>query len=135
VPQGPRATPISKTRFFPGFEAGNDFFRGSDETEAARQIIGRTQRENAQWNAGLDQSRAHLYYRAIAAGDKDEIGGFSQGFLVVLFLSRLISRLMSRLGSAAINCFRPCSASPALGLCIKMIRMSFSSQTIRPKLT
>ncbi len=61
---------------FPAFETRNDFFRRSDETETARQIIGRAQRENAQWNAGVDESTGHFYNRAIAAGGKNEIGGF-----------------------------------------------------------
>lgn len=60
---------------FPAFEARNDFFRRSEETETARQIIGRTQRENAQWNAGVDESRGYFDNRAIAAGGKNEIGG------------------------------------------------------------
>src|SRR5439155_17378911 len=60
---------------FSTFETRNDFFRRSDETETTSQIIGRTQWENAQWNAGVDESRGYFDNRAIAASGKNEIGG------------------------------------------------------------
>jgi hypothetical protein len=77
VPRAPRASSHTDVEgaSFPAFEARNDFFRRSEETESARQIIGRTQRENAQWNAGVDESRGYFDNCAIAAGGKNEIGG------------------------------------------------------------
>src|SRR5437867_7726167 len=77
IPRAPRASSHTDVEgaSFPAFEARNDFFRRSEETESVRQIIGRTQRENAEWNAGVDESTGHLYNRAIATGGKNEIGG------------------------------------------------------------
>jgi hypothetical protein len=66
---------------FSAFQTRNDFFGRTDKSETARQIIGRTQRENTHWNAGVDESRGYFDNRAIAAGGKNEIGGFFRAFL------------------------------------------------------
>src|SRR5918996_625456 len=48
----PPSLPDVEGACFSAVQTRYDFFRRTGETEATRQIIGRTQRENAQWNAG-----------------------------------------------------------------------------------
>src|SRR6266550_1989748 len=79
-----------KGAFLSAFEPGNDFLGRGDKAKGARQIVGRPERQNTQWDTAIDEPAGDLCNRPI---------------------------------SAAINCFLPCSASPAFGLCIKVTRM------------
>ena len=60
-----------ETVFLPAFQPLNEFFGRSDEAESARQVIGRAEGQNAQGNAGINQSASDLCHCAITSGNQN----------------------------------------------------------------
>ncbi len=96
-PRSTGKTDVKRT-LFSAFESPNDFLWRGNETETARQIIGRTKWKNTQRNAAVDQSGANFPDRTVSTCSENEIGGFSQSFFVIALFGRLISGVMSGFG-------------------------------------
>ncbi len=79
----PRAAGESNVNgpFLSAVEPGNDFLGRGDKAKGARQIVGRAERKNAQWNAAIDEPAGDLCNSPVTTGSKHEIGGLLESFL------------------------------------------------------
>src|SRR6266550_6579094 len=96
----PRAVGESNVKgpFLSTVEPGNDLLGRGDKAKGARQIVGRPERQNTQWNAAIDQPAGDLCSSPITAGSKHEISGLLESFLETALFCRLISRVMPSFG-------------------------------------
>jgi hypothetical protein len=62
--------------------------------KGARQIVGRAERQNTQWNAAIDEPAGDLCSSPITAGSKHEIRGPLESFLETALFCRLIGGVM-----------------------------------------
>jgi hypothetical protein len=96
----PRTTRKShvKDPFSSAFEPRDDFLGGGDKAERSREVIGCTQRKNAQRNAAIDETESNLCNRPVTTGGKHQVSRLLERLLKAGFFRGLVSGVMSRFG-------------------------------------
>ena len=77
-----------------------NFVKGSGETETARQIVRRTERQDCQRNPAVRDLPRSFVHRAVSSGCDDEVHWLFEGLFPAALFYRLIECLMPAPGQA-----------------------------------